>query len=246
MKMKMVVLIGVAVLGLATVNLINAAPCSAPPSFAKATEGRVPEYLSDPPADMVGQAISDWPAGSISQSSGTTTSTGGTNSVPVPWYEQLGEGIGATVEAGVTNMAVEPFGIYALQHPAGESQVGGGLSVFYNLNNYVAPGAGIVYLGQLSVFSGSVTLRAPFQPLPASVPDLWITPNILAGIETAVGGAGTDNGTVGTLAGGGVSVSFGHLWGGQFNTGIEAVNRTAAGGYSGWAAQPFLGWSKSF
>lgn len=156
------------------------------------------------------------------------------------------EEIGGALESGVTNLAVEPFGIYSLNAPGGHTHLGGGLGVFYNLNNYVAPGAGLVYLGHLSVFSGSVTVRLPFQPLPTMLPDLWVVPNVLGGLETATGGAGGDNGTVGALAGGGVSVSYGHLWGGQFNAGIELVNRTAAGGYSGWAGEPFVGWSKAF
>jgi hypothetical protein len=152
------------------------------------------------------------------------------------------EDVGTQIEGGVTNLAVEPFGIYALNHPVDKVPVGGGLALFYNLNNYVAPGAAVLYLGHASVFNGTLTLRLPIQPLPAIAPTLYVTPNILTGIESATDG----DGGIGGVTGGGLSVSYGHLWGGQFNTGAEFVDRTQAGGYSGWAIQPFVGWSKSF
>jgi len=146
-----------------------------------------------------------------------------------------------------TNYSADAYGTYAPSAPKGFNKIGGGVLLIYDVSSHIGVAAGIDYLGQWSMFSGNATFKLPFEPLAGwGVTNLVVIPNAIVGIGTSVSGAGVANGGAVTIAGTGGSVEFGHWLGGQFDTGVEAVNIGGAGPYSGWDYRLFVGWSKGF
>lgn len=143
---------------------------------------------------------------------------------------------------GATNFAVAPYGTYA---PSAPTKVGFGIMGLYNLNQYVAGGVGIDWLGQFSMVSGNVQLQLPLYPLAHwGFPKLKVTPIVLGGIGKPM--TGPNKGNVSTIADIGGYVSFGHWLGGVFNAGLVWGKWTGAGAYSGERYHITGAWSKGF
>ena len=149
--------------------------------------------------------------------------------------------------ASASNYSVNVYGTYKPSVPNGGSKVGAGGLLIYNVSGHVGVAAGLDYLGSWTLVSGNVTFKLPMQPLKGyGFTNLWVTPNMIAGIGTSFGGSGSSSATVETIAGTGASLTFGHWLGGSFDTGFEAVNLSNAGAYSGWDYRLFIGWGKGF
>jgi hypothetical protein len=147
-----------------------------------------------------------------------------------------------------TNYAVEPYITYAPQAPKG-SQVGGGVFVAYNINQFVGAGIGVDFLGQFSLVSANIQLKAPIQ-VGQYIPSSWtflgaatnavITPIVIGGLAKGLGG--TSAGAI-AVTDAGAYVSFGHLMGGKFTVGGAYGRWDNAGVYSGPRYHFFAGWS---
>ena len=142
-----------------------------------------------------------------------------------------------------TNYAAEVYVTYA---PKAPTKVGAGVLTIFNVSQFVGLGLGLDYLGSLSLVSGNVQLSLPYHPLPSQYPSLVLTPFTIAGVATAYGGAGNFNGAVSTVLDAGVAVKFGHLWGGQFNTGACYGQWGGLGAYDVKRYHYFFGWCKGF
>jgi len=146
-----------------------------------------------------------------------------------------------------SNYDGEVYGTYAPKAAAGSQKWGGGVLAIYNVSQHVGTGICVDYLGQFSLVSGNVTFKTTFSPLAGwGITWLQLTPNVFVGLGTPLGGAGKANGTVSTLYGVGDTQQFGHLFGGRFNVGFEAVDMSNAGAYNGWDGRLLFGWSKGF
>ena len=163
----------------------------------------------------------------------------------------LQEGLIAVANSGVvqaTNYAVEPYITYAPQAPS-KSKVGGGVFIVYNINEYVGTGLGLDYLGQFSLVSANIQLKVdthPFKGLTwfgGALTNVAVTPFAIGGLGKATGG--TSAGAIAVTDVGGC-IKFGHLWGGQFNTGVAWGRWDNAGVYSGPRYHAFVGWSKLY
>ena len=147
-----------------------------------------------------------------------------------------------------TNYAFEPYLTYAPGVPSGR-RFGAGILAIYNVNDYVGAGLGVDYLGQATLVSANMELKLPIQPLANIAPtnsflhSITVTPFALAGVGKPFSGAG--GGAI-AITDMGAAVSFGHLWGGQFNTGLAYGRWDNAGIYSGQRYHIFAGWSKGF
>lgn len=145
-----------------------------------------------------------------------------------------------------TNYAIEPYMTYA---PSAKDKVGGGIFAAYNISKYIGTGLGLDYLGQFSLVSADVQLKLPTHPFasvswaPTWSTNIAVCPFALAGVGKSLSG-GADGAIAVTDAG--AYVGFGHLWGGQFNTGFAYGRWDNAGAYSGARYHIFLGWSKGF
>jgi hypothetical protein len=153
-----------------------------------------------------------------------------------------------------TNYAVEPYLTYAPSLKSGD-KVGGGILAVYNFNTYVAGGLGIDYLGQFSLVSGNLSLRAPINVgsyADKYAPNSWTnTLNEITVVPFVLGGIGSPFNTGGasgvcTIADVGGYVQYGHLWGGKFNTGVCWGEWMNAGDYTGKRYHIFVGWSHGF
>ena len=175
-----------------------------------------------------------------------TNSISVTNSAVSPWKQTLSSFSWSSV-ASISNYSFEPYFTYAPDVKV-SSKYGGGILALYNLNNYVAGGIGIDYLGQFSLFSGNLTLKLPiiinkYVMLPSPFDNLEIVPFTLGGIATPMS-AVTSSPIMVWSAGG--LIKFGHLWGGRFNTGAAYGSWENAGDYTGKRINVFVGWSKDF
>lgn len=161
----------------------------------------------------------------------------------------------------ITNYAIEPYGTYAPSAPKGSSKFGGGILGLYDFNQNAGAGIGIDWLGQFSLVSGNLELKAPFHlstVLPfledASNPDFIrtvgsavITPFALGGVGTPYSGNGHFNGSAMVIADVGGAITFAHLWGGQFNAGLAWGQWAGSGPYGGVKRYHlFVGFQKGF
>lgn len=181
------------------------------------------------------------------QTNDATNSVTVTNSSNNVWEQTLAAFTWESL-ASITNWAIEPYLTYAPDIKGTSSKVGGGALILYNLNNYMAGGVGIDYLGQFSLFSGNLTLKLPipvsrYIELPKPFDNLTIVPFTLGGIATPMSGESESPIMVWDV---GAAIKFGHLWGGQFNTGAAYGAWENAGDYSGKRYHIFVGWSKEF
>lgn len=165
------------------------------------------------------------------------------------WLSDIGDAFKASNLTQATNYAFEPYFTYAPKLANKSDRFGGGALVFYNLNENIAAGLGVDYLGRFSLVSGDVTLKLPIQPFKniASTNSFWhdvtTTPFVLGGIGKPLSGTGSG---VAAIADVGGAISFGHVWKGKFNTGIAWGQWLNADPYSGPRFHVFFGWSKKF
>ena len=177
-----------------------------------------------------------------------------TNSVPAATNSPaisggLAEIYNALENSGLTtatNYALEPYLTYAPSAPGG-NRLGGGLLAVYNLSTYLGTGLGVDYLGQFSLLSAQVQVKAPLRPFAFTGADwatnLVVAPFGLVGVGTGLSGA---TGAAVAVTDAGAYVEFGHLWGGRFNTGAAIGKWSNAGNYGGTRYHFFAGWSKGF
>jgi hypothetical protein len=153
-----------------------------------------------------------------------------------------------------TNLSVDPYVTYAPNAPKG-GKFGGGLFAAYNFNQYAGAGIGLDWLGQFSLVSGNIQLQAPFHlttvlPVANKVPWLQsvvVVPFAILGVGTPYSGNGHFNGAPMAIADAGGYVAFGHIWGGQFNTGVAWGKWMGPGTYGNVVRyHAFLGWMKQF
>ena len=188
------------------------------------------------------------------QTTVTTTNgvaaTSGTNSSAPPTVSgaltELYEAIESSGLTTATNYALEPYLTYAQNAPSG-NKAGGGMLAVYNVSHLLGAGLGFDYLGQFSLVSANLTLKAPLHPFSFTATswgtNLVVAPFVLAGVGTPF--SGTGSGAI-AVTDAGAYIQYGHLWGGQFNTGIAYGRWDNAGAYSGPRMHLFLGWSKGF
>lgn len=177
-------------------------------------------------------------------------STNSTNAVAQPsiaaGLTQIYNALSTSGLATATNYAVEPYLTYAPSAPSG-NQIGGGAFLCYNVSTFVGTGLGVDYLGQFSLVSAQVQLKVPTHPftfIGGSWTNVAFVPFALAGVGTPLNGNG--NGAI-AVTDAGAYLGFGHLWGGQFNTGVAVGKWNGAPtGYGGTRYHFFLGWSKGF
>jgi len=156
---------------------------------------------------------------------------------------------------GITNFSIDPYFTYAPNVPDGNSKVGGGILALYNFNQNAGAGLGLDWLGQFSLVSGNLTLRAPFHLSTVFSPaaniswlsDVVINPFVLGGVGTPYSGNGQFNGSPMVITDVGGAVEFGHLWGGRFDTGAAWGRWTGSGPYGGVTRYHiFVGFTKGF
>ncbi len=164
----------------------------------------------------------------------------------------IGQGLGiiyqAIASSGVlsaTNYSIEPYATYAPKLP---TKIGGGLLCVYNVNEYVGLGFGVDWLGSFNMISCNATLKYPLHPLKSIsfIPESFRTNFAVVPFALAGGGVGFSGASGIMIADTGFYTSFGHLWGGQFNTGVCWGQWANAGDYSGKRYHFFMGWNKGF
>lgn len=156
----------------------------------------------------------------------------------------------------ITNFSINPYLTYAPQTPKGDAKVGGGLLTLYDFNQNAGAGLGLDWLGQLSLVSGDLQLKAPFHLSTVTgslfngvpfVQQAIITPFVLGGVGTAYTGNGHFNGNAMVITDVGGAVEFGHLWGGRFDTGVAWGKWVGKGPYGNVTRYHlFLGFTKGF
>ena len=161
--------------------------------------------------------------------------------------EEIGQAIEGINLSSLTNYSFDPYVTLAPKAPAG-NRVGGGLLAVYNVNDYVGAGLGVDYLGQFSLVSCDATLKLPTHPLSWTgwswATNLVVTPFVLGGIGTPLGGAsGSGAAAVEDLGG---YVEYGHLWGGRFDAGACNGQWNNAGAYGVKRYHLFVGWTYRF
>lgn len=125
---------------------------------------------------------------------------------------------------GITNYTVDPYVTYA---PNAPTKIGGGILGIYNFNQNAGAGIGLDWLGQFSLVSGNLTLKAPFHVatvFPSLTSASWyqnlvVTPFVLGGVGTPYSGNGHFNGSPMVISDVGGAVQFGHFLGGRFDAG---------------------------
>jgi hypothetical protein len=163
------------------------------------------------------------------------------------------------LDIGITNYSVNLYATYAPQVPKGDSKLGGGILGLYDFNENAGLGIGVDWLGQVSLVSGDVQLRAPFHistifpsinsgpKFAQSIGSTLITPFVLGGVGTPYSGNGHFNGTPMVISDIGGAVEFGHLWGGRFDGGACWGKWIGQGPYGNISRYHlFVGFSKGF
>ena len=161
-----------------------------------------------------------------------------------PWYSGL-EAVGKDV-LNASNVCVAPYGTL-MTSGASKGKVGGGIIAFYDLNNYVAAGAGVDYMGQFEMVSGNLQLKLPIHPLSSlGWTNFVVVPNVIAGLGTPLGGAGTANSSLTSITLAGASCNFATWDNWNIGGGIDYGARSGAGKYSGNEVSVALTFSKGF
>lgn len=155
----------------------------------------------------------------------------------------------------ITNYSIDPYATYAPSAPAGSSKFGGGILALYDFSQNASAGIGMDWLGQFSLVSGNLELKAPFH-LATIFPSLtsasWyqsltITPFVLGGVGTPYSGDGHFNGSAMVISDVGGAIEFGHLFGGRFDAGAAWGRWTGSGPYGGVTRyHAFFGFTKGF
>jgi hypothetical protein len=160
--------------------------------------------------------------------------------------------------SGILQASNYAASVYMTYSANADTHVGGGVLVIYNVPSLThvdtngAMGVGLAlgadWLGQWSLVSGNVTLKADTHPLasigllsflPDSIKNSTWTPIAIVGIgQPMSGGSGAA-----TLWDVGYGVRFGHWLGGQFGAGFTWGAWMNAGKYSGHREHIFVDWS---
>ena len=193
---------------------------------------------------------------SISQTTGPTISLTNvvisTNPTQQTGFDNFLNSIGAGT---LTNASADLYLTWAPKAPDGSSKVGGGLFIAYNFNQYAGAGLGLDWLGQFALVSGNMQFQAPFHlttvfPLVKNVSwlqNVIIAPFTIAGVGTPYSGNGQFNGSAMVISDVGGYISFGHVWNGQFNTGVAWGKWVGQGPYGGVTRYHcFFGYDKEF
>jgi hypothetical protein len=158
--------------------------------------------------------------------------------------QEIGAALLSAHLTSISNYSIDPYFTYA---PAAPTKYGGGVLGIYNVNDYVGVGLGVDWLGSFSLVSGNATLKLPTHPLAwtgnATLASLQMTPFVLGGVGTPLGGAGA---TAATISDVGDAFEFGHVFGGTFNVGAAWGTWSNAGAYSVERYHIFFGWSHGF
>lgn len=171
-----------------------------------------------------------------------------TNTPPTGIFGTLGQDIDNSGLLNATNYAFEPYATFAPSAPNGR-RWGGGLLAVYNVNNYAGIGLGGDFLGQFTMVSANATLQLPIQPfktfafLPSTIQQAYVNPFGLTGVGKTLSGTSTSFASITDV---GAYVKFGHLLGGQFNSGVAYGRWDNAGIYSGTRYHIFAGWQFGF
>lgn len=169
----------------------------------------------------------------------TTNTSGG-------FFPDLWNGVKDSGLLTATNYAFEPYATYAPDIKSKDKWGAGALAIF-NVNKNIGVGVGVDYLGRFSLVSANLELKLPLKPLAFTkwpwATNLTVTPFVLGGFGKPLSGTSSD---VATIADAGAAISFGHLWGGQFNVGGAYGQWINAGDYSGKRYHIFVGWSAKF
>ena len=129
---------------------------------------------------------------------------------------------------------VAPYVTYA---PSALKKIGGGVFIAYKVNNNVSAGAGLDYLGNLTMPSGQLNFQVPIHPLSfVGLTNVLVTPFGFAGIAVPVFG-GSGNSPVIGIAGAGFSAKLADftLFGkaADVTIGGAAVKWSGTSGYDG-------------
>ena len=161
-----------------------------------------------------------------------------------PWYSGL-EAVGKDV-LNASNVCVAPYATL-MTSGASKGKVGGGIIAFYDLNNFVAAGAGVDYMGQFEMVSGNLQLKLPIHPLSSlGWTNFVVVPNVIAGLGTPLGGAGTANSSLTSITLAGASFNFATWDNWNIGVGGDYGTRSGAGKYSGNEGNVALTFSKGF
>lgn len=178
-----------------------------------------------------------------------------TNKMPV--VPSLEDGLQKAIDSlesikvgNVTNYSFVPYATYAPEAPDG-NKVGGGILAVYNVNNHLGAGVGVDYLGQFSLVSGNLSIKADIHPLKqieflngsSWATNFTITPFAMAGVGKPLGGTSTG---MAALADVGGQTKLGDVWGGTIGLGVCYGQWVNAGDYSVKRYHFFLSWQKGF
>lgn len=145
------------------------------------------------------------------------------------------------LSGAITNIGVATYATYA---PDAPTKYGGGALVLYNFTPNVGAGFGLNWLGHFSTVSANFELSLPTHGLSflgGYFTNIITTPFVMAALETPYGGAGENNGQVGTVAEAGLNIDFLETKGGwRFGGGYAYGNVTGAGNYDGSRHNLFL------
>lgn len=148
----------------------------------------------------------------------------------------------------VTNIAIAPYFTYAPHAQNGASKVGGGVLGLYNLNQNIAAGIGVDWLGQFTMVSGNIQFKVPTHPLAYfGAPNFTVTPLVGAALGTPFSGNGNENNNITTMqiAGADIRLPWQVLTG-NIGVGGAWVNVTGTKDYNGGTFRGFFAWSKGF
>lgn len=146
-------------------------------------------------------------------------------------------------EAALTasNYVIAPYATISVSGDSPE-KFGGGIFVGYRVTDFAYAGVGLDWLGQLTMPSGNIQLKADVKPFAwlGFATNFVVRPFVIGGLATPIGGAADNNWSLATIAGGGASIPVAKLssrvtasLGGAF------VNWSNCGVYSGNRAEIF-------
>lgn len=136
-----------------------------------------------------------------------------TNSPPISLWDGVKGVLTSFGAAAPTNFASITYGVYAKDAPQKGERLGGGEFLLWNVSANIGMGMGIEAIGtKFFMPSADVTLKLPIHPLTfLGLPNFTVTPYLMAGAATPLGG--TQANPVAALTGIGASVDVAHFKG---------------------------------
>lgn len=192
----------------------------------------------------------------VQQTPGTATPPANATIAGLTLPDSLNLVLNAVENSGLLQASNYAGVVYMTYASKAATQWGGGALLIYNVpaltagtgTNGGSMGVGLAlgldWLGQWSLVSGNITLKADTHPLksitwlPVWISSLTMQPIIIVGVGQAMSGSSG----AATLYDIGDSIRFGHLWGGQFVAGATWGEWMNAGAYSGHRIHGFVGW----